>query len=162
MQLHIDGAEQPVRRLTQTKEINPALLTAKVDIRPAYQDADPAGVVWHGNYFHYFDAARVALLDRMDYGYREMESSGYLWPIVDTRVRYLASATYDQIITVEASLVEFEYRLKIGYAVTDSKGECITEAYTVQVPLNAATGEMCLGAPQPLLDRLAKIGIHAE
>ena len=138
------------------------LLSAEVDIVPAYQDADPAGVVWHGNYFRYFDTARCALLDKLDYGYREMEDSGYLWPIIDTRVRYMKSATYDQPLRVTAMLSEWENRLKIVYEVLDKSGQCITEAYTMQAALEIATGEICLITPQPLVDRLAKLGIKAE
>jgi len=100
-----------------------------VDIRPAYQDADPAGVVWHGNYFHYFDTARCALLDKLDYGYRAMEESGHLWPIVDTRVRFIKSATYDQNITVTAVLREWEYRVKIDYTVRDDEEQSIAEGH---------------------------------
>ena len=151
-----------MRRLISTTEYANAVLAATVEIRPAYQDADPAGVVWHGNYFHYFDTARVALLDRLDYGYRKMEESGYIWPIVDARVRYLTSATYDQLIRVTAALVEWEYRLKIAYEVHDATGSCLTEGYTVQVPVASATGELCLGAPQTLLERLARAGVKVD
>ncbi|CAN5265507.1 acyl-CoA thioesterase [soil metagenome] len=136
-------------------------LEAIVSLRVPYQDADPAGVVWHGNYFRYFDAARCALLERIDYGYRRMAESGFLWPIVDTRVRYVRSLRYDQVIAVEAALLEWEYRLKIAYVIRDEAGVRLTEAYTVQVAVDIETGELCLGAPDALarrLDRLARAG----
>lgn len=132
------------------------LLEATVTVTVPFQDADPTGVAWHGNYFRYFDTARCALLDRLDYSYRAMAESGYVWPIVDTRVRYLASVPYGDEIAVTATLEEWEYRLRIAYQARDSEGRRVTEAYTVQVPVDAVTGEMCFGLPEAMRRRLAE------
>ncbi|MGH8495505.1 MAG: acyl-CoA thioesterase [Gammaproteobacteria bacterium] len=132
-------------------------LRASVSLKAPYQDADPAGVIWHGNYFRYLDAARCALLDLIDYGYRRMQECGHVWPIVDTRVRYLKPIRYDQVVTVEARLIEWEYRLKIGYRISDESGRRLTEAWTVQVAVDAATGELCVGPPRALAERIDKL-----
>jgi acyl-CoA thioester hydrolase len=133
-------------------------LEATVSITIPYQDADPAGVVWHGNYFRYFDAARCALLDKLDYGYRVMEESGFVWPVVDTRVKFVKPARYGQVIAVTASLLEWEYRVKIAYRVCDESGECLTKGHTIQVAVNIGNGEMHLGAPEVLETRLRSRG----
>ncbi|MDZ7668578.1 MAG: acyl-CoA thioesterase [Gammaproteobacteria bacterium] len=129
-------------------------LQASVTLTVPFQDADPSGAAWHGNYFRYFDAARCALLDRLDYGYRAMAASGLVWPIVDTRVRFLRSVSFDQRLEVTASLEEWQYRLHIGYAIHDADGHRVTEGYTIQVPVDAATGEMCFGMPAALYERI--------
>lgn len=131
-------------------------MVATVSVTVPFQDVDPSGAVWHGNYFRYFDTARCALLDRLEYGYRAMAESGYLWPIVDTRVRYLASVSFDAQLEVSARLTEWEFRLRIEYDVRDPRGRRIAEAYTVQVPVDAGSGEMCFGIPAPLKQRLAR------
>lgn len=135
--------------MTQDKE-----LSATVEICVPFQDADPAGVVWHGNYFRYFDTARCALLERIDYSYRQMVASGYLWPIVDTHVRYIRGIGYDQVIRVTAKLVEWEYRLKIEYRIHDDEGRCVTKGHTTQVAVEADTGALCFGSPLALTDKL--------
>lgn len=127
---------------------------ATVAVTVPFQDADPTGVAWHGNYFRYFDSARSALLARLDYGYRAMAESGYVWPIVDTRVRYLAGVEYGDTVDVTATLEEWEYRLRIGYEIRDRAGRRVTEAYTVQVPVDAASGELCFGLPAAMRRRL--------
>jgi acyl-CoA thioester hydrolase len=132
-------------------------LKAVVNVKIPYQDADPAGVAWHGNYFRYFDLARCALLDKFNYGYREMEAAGHVWPIVDAKVRYVQTVSYDDEITVEALLVESEYRLKIKYEVRDASGRRVTKGETTQVAVTIATGELCLGSPQVLFDRLEEL-----
>jgi acyl-CoA thioester hydrolase len=129
-------------------------LTAAVVITVPYHDADPAGVAWHGNYFRYFDLARCALLDIFDYGYKRMAESGYVWPVVDTRVRYIRPIYYHQKIVVRATLLESEYRLKIAYEIHDEEGEKLTKGYTTQVAVDANSGELCVGSPSALIDRL--------
>ncbi|MCG8377141.1 MAG: acyl-CoA thioesterase, partial [Chlorobiales bacterium] len=119
-----------------------------------FQDADPAGVAWHGNYFRYFDTARCAMLEKIDYSYRQMAESNFLWPVVETRVKFLRAIQYDQLVTVRASLLEWEYRLKIGYTIHDESGQCVTKGYTVQVAVDATTGELCVGTPPVFTERL--------
>jgi len=129
-------------------------LTATVEVCVPFQDCDPAGVAWHGNYFRYFDTARCALLEQIDYSYRQMAESGYMWPIVDTRVKYVRAVSYDHVIRVTAKLAEWEYRLKIEYEIHDDTGLCVTKGHTTQVAVAASTGELCIGTPPALLDRL--------
>lgn len=129
-------------------------LTASVDLTVPFHDADPVGVAWHGNYFRYFDHARCALLDKIGYGYRQMLDSGFYWPIVKASVKYVRTLPFDARITVKARLLEWDYRLKLGYEIADGDGRRATTGQTVQVAVSAATGEMHLGAPPVLRDRL--------
>jgi acyl-CoA thioester hydrolase len=129
-------------------------LTARVPLVVTFHDADPAGVAWHGNYFRYFEVARCALLERIGYGYRTMMAGGLLWPIVQAEVKYIRALPFDSRIDVVARLVEWEYRLKIAYEVFDAEGRRATVGHTVQVAVDAATGEMHIGAPEVLRERL--------
>ncbi|MCC7461669.1 MAG: acyl-CoA thioesterase [Gammaproteobacteria bacterium] len=135
-------------------------LPARIDLQVSvplvvtFHDADPAGVAWHGNYFRYFEVARCALLERISYGYRTMMDGGLLWPIVQAEVKYIRALPFDARIRVTARLVEWEYRLKIAYEVLDAAGRRATTAHTVQVAVDAASGEMHIGAPEALRERL--------
>jgi len=129
-------------------------LSVEVEIEIPFQDADPTGAVWHGNYFRYFDTARCALLEQIDYSYRQMAESEYLWPIVKTSVKFVQAVFYGQKVRVRATLIEWEYRLKIDYIVMDSSGRCVTEGSTIQVAVNSKTGELCIGSPPALIERL--------
>lgn len=129
-------------------------ISARASIRIPFQDADPAGVVWHGNYFRYFETARLALLEEIEYGYQQMADSGYVWPIVDTRVKFVLPIHFDQTIEVRATLLEWEYRLKIAYAVYGEDGQCATKGYTIQVAVDANSGELFMGSPSELLQRI--------
>ena len=86
--------------------LNDPRFTAEVELTIPFHDVDMMGVVWHGNYFRYFEIAREALLNQFNYGYRQMKESGYLWPVVDTRVKYRDVLTFEQRFRVRARLEE--------------------------------------------------------
>ena len=98
--------------------LNDPRFTAEVELTIPFHDVDMMGVAWHGNYFRYFEVAREALLNQFNYGYRQMKESGYLWPVVDARVKYRHALTFEQRIRVRAHIEEFENRLRIGYQIS--------------------------------------------
>ncbi|RZA14634.1 MAG: acyl-CoA thioesterase [Lysobacteraceae bacterium] len=133
----------------------PARPHAVVELSPAFHDLDPMGVVWHGHYLKYLELARCALLQGFDYDYPQMQASGYLWPIVDLRTKYLRPARYGQRLLVRAELTEWDLRMRIDYLVKDADtGEKLTRAHTIQVAVDANTGEMCYSTPDVLRQRL--------
>ena len=133
-----------------------SLLTESVIIDVPFHDCDPMQVVWHGNYARYFEVARSALLRKMDYDYEDMSNSGYVWPIVDMRVKYISSARYAQHIKVEANLVEFDPRLKIDYVITCvATGKKLTKASTTQLAVDMATQELQFAAPKVLIQKMS-------
>jgi acyl-CoA thioester hydrolase len=135
-----------------------ALLTAEVEIEIPFHDCDPMHVVWHGNYARYIEVARCELLRQFDYDYLDMDDSGYLWPIVDMRIKYIGSAVFTQKIKVAAYLKEYETCLKIDYLIFDSKtGEKLTKASTVQVAVDKSNQEMQYTSPKVLLDKVTEV-----
>ena len=128
---------------------------AEIELSPAFHDLDPMDVVWHGHYLKYLELARCALLQTFDYDYPQMRDSGYLWPIVDLRTKYLRSARFGQRLRVRAELTEWEVRLRIDYLISDAdSGEAITRAHTIQVAVDMASGEMCFATPDVFRSRL--------
>ncbi len=124
--------------------------SVEIEVSPAFHDLDPMVVVWHGHYLKYLELARCALLQTFDYDYPQMRDSGYLWPIVDLRTKYLRPARYGQRLRVRAELAdECDLRMRIDYLIRDADtGGKIASARTVQVAVDAATGEMCYATPE--------------
>ena len=130
-------------------------LAIEIDLQPAFHDCDPMQVVWHGNYFRYFEIARCALLRRFDYDYPQMHDSGYLFPVVDARVKYVRPLRFAQPLKVTARITEWENRLKMEYDIRDAASdEVLTRAHTIQVAVEVASGEMLYVSPPVLLERL--------
>lgn len=138
-------------------ELNSAgLPTAAIDIRVPFYDVDLAGIVWHGHYLKYFELARDALLQGVGYSYTEMRESGFLWPVVDTSIRYVNPLVLEQSATVTACLKEWELRIVIDYEIHDDKGELCTRGKTIQVPVDAKTQLLQLGSPELLIDNVQR------
>lgn len=135
-------------------------------LRVPFFDLDPAGVAWHGRYFQYFELARCELLELVGYSYEDMMSSGILWPIADTSVRYLQPLVLNQEVTVTAYLREWEMRIIIDYRIKDDAGSVFTRASTTQVPVDASTLELLLGSPDFFVDnvrsRMKEAGLVKE
>ena len=126
----------------------PEIISRSIDIEVPFHDVDSLHIVWHGHYAKYIELARCKLLESFNYGYRSMAESGYSWPVVDMRLKYVRPAHFGQHIRVTANLKEWEYRLKIGYEIFDIEtGEKLTKAHTVQVAVELTSGEMCYESP---------------
>ena len=132
-------------------------ITASTTIKIQFYDCDPMAIVWHGNYPKYFEEARCALLDRIDFNYRRMSQTDYIWPIVDMRIKYVRSLKFGQVIDAAATLVEFENRLRIDYVLCDTAtGEIVTKGQTIQVAVHRASGETAFESPAPLLEAVRR------
>jgi len=132
-------------------------LDAEVEIDVAFYDVDAMQVTWHGHYVKYFERARCALLRKIGYDYPEMRSSGYLWPIVDCRLKYVAPARYGQRLIARATLREWENRLRIDYRIRDAATATkLTVGSTIQVAVDMANGELQFVSPSALLDKLER------
>jgi len=128
------------------------------EVQVPFFDVDSMHVVWHGHYVKYLEVARCALLDQLGHNYVQMQASGYAWPVIDLQLRYIRGATFGQRLTVRASLVEWENRLKIHYLISDAEtGERMTRASTVQVAVHIDSGEMQLASPQVMLDAVQRV-----
>lgn len=131
------------------------MLQSEVEVEVPFHDSDPMGVTWHGNYFRYIETARSALLNSIGYNYRQMVASGYLWPIVEARIKYLRPTTFGQRLRVTATLAEYENRLRIAYTITDTaSGDVVTEATTTHVAVHRESGEMTFVSPPALIDKV--------
>ena len=138
----------------------PVDLSHEIELTPSFHDLDPMNIVWHGNYVKYLEIARCALLAKFDYDYPQMRASGFAWPIVDMRLKYVRSAEFNQRLRIRAEIVEWENRLKITYLIRDAaSGAKLNQAYTIQVAVDMQTAEMRYVCPPILWQRL---GVQPE
>ena len=105
---------------------------AETLVRVRYAETDQMGVVYHSNYFIWFEVGRVELLRQLGFSYREMEREDQCFiAVVDARCRYKAPARYDDQIlvpthlkSVRESLVHFGYEaVRVGDGTLVAEGE---------------------------------------
>ena len=128
---------------------------AEIETQVQFFDLDPMEIVWHGHYVKYLEMVRGVLLDTIEYNYPQMKASGYVWPVIDLHLRYIAPAAFTQKLKLRAEIVEWENRMRIAYLISDAAtGRRLTRATTTQVAVEIATGEMCFVSPPVLFEKL--------
>ncbi|MBT3668050.1 MAG: acyl-CoA thioesterase [Opitutae bacterium] len=80
------------------------MLSASVDIRVRYKETDKMGVVYHANYFTWFEVARVALLDELGCPYIELEKDGYFLPVLSCGGNFRLPAFFDDRLQVTVKI----------------------------------------------------------
>lgn len=134
------------------------MLSANIQLKIPFHDVDMMRVAWHGHYLKYFEIVRGELLDKIDYNYRKMAESGYMWPVIDMRVKFIQPVKFEMLVDIQATLVEYENRMKIEYLITNPETQQrLTKAYTVQVAVDMKTGEMCMVSPEVFVKQLDKL-----
>jgi acyl-CoA thioester hydrolase len=71
-------------------------------IRVIYGDTDQMGVVYHANYFRYFEVARGEFFRARGGSYRDLEGEGLMLPVVEATAAYKSPARYDDVLLVRA------------------------------------------------------------
>ncbi len=151
-----NNSVESATKIVLGKTAKKALVSSYVDIKVPFYDVDSMRIVWHGHYVKYIEDARCELLDKLGYNYLAMEESGYIWPIVDMRLKYVASAKFAGTIRVYAFLVEYESRMKIAYEIYDlATGQVLNKAHTVQVAVDIESEEMQFESPEVFLNKVA-------
>ena len=131
------------------------MISAEAIAKVQFYDVDAMQVVWHGNYARFLELARCALLEKIGYSYPEMARSGYFWPVVDMRIKYVRPVRMAQQIRLTATLVEYENRLRIDYRIVDAaSGDLLSKAQTTQLAVAVETGQLDFNSPNELVDKV--------
>ena len=72
--------------------------------RVSYGETDAMGVVYYGNYLHWFERARSEFMRDIGMSYAEVEARGLYLPVSEAYCRYRAPARYEQIVAVRAGI----------------------------------------------------------
>jgi acyl-CoA thioester hydrolase len=133
-----------------------AIVSASAEATPQFYDLDPMNIVWHGHYPRFLELGRVAVMKRIGYNYQEMVESGFVWPIIDMRMRYARPMRLDHPVKITAGIVEWENALRVTYLIQDKEtGERVMRASTSQVALPIGSTEMLWVTPPVLREKLA-------
>jgi len=108
--------------------------------RTLYADTDRSQVVYHANYLRYFEFGRASLMRDAAYPYREIEESGYIYPVIEINATFLSPLYYDDTICIHTrpSVLE-RVRLRFDYVITNElTHEIVCKGYTWHCAVNAS------------------------
>ncbi len=88
-------------------------------VRVRYAETDQMGVVYHGNYFTWFEVGRVELCRALGFEYKKMESEDDSFiVVVDAHCRYKSPARFDDVLTVRTRIADSNRRMiQFGYEI---------------------------------------------
>jgi acyl-CoA thioester hydrolase len=108
--------------------------------RTLYADTDRSEVVYHSNYLRYFEFGRTSLMRDAAYPYKDIEASGFVYPIIDMGITFYYPLYYDDLMHIQTRPTLLErVRLQFDYLITHAeKGHIICMGFTRHCALNAA------------------------
>lgn len=122
----------------------------------SFHDTDAMGVIWHGNYIKFFELAREALFEAINFDYLRMKELDLMMPITECSCKYrkMISVT-DKQCKVVTMLAQTDGKIVINYEVY-AQGQKTLCAYgqTQQVAVNSKTTELYFEMPQELLSEI--------
>ena len=91
------------------------MFITETKIRVRYAETDQMGVVYHSNFFPYFESARTESIRELGFTYADMEKMGVIMPVVDVHCRYIRPARYDDLLNIRTTLKEMPLQHKIEF-----------------------------------------------
>ncbi len=121
------------------RDANSGLIWHRCKMRTLYVDTDRSQVVYHANYLRYFEFGRAELMREANYPYKEIEESGYVYPIIKTELNYYTPLVYDDLMFIHTRPATLELvKLQFDYVITRAEdGEIICTGFTRHCAVNS-------------------------
>ncbi|XXF80744.1 thioesterase family protein [Myxococcaceae bacterium GXIMD 01537] len=123
-------------------------------LRVIYGDTDQMGVVYHANYFRYFEFSRIEFFRAHGHSYRDLERDGILLPVVEASAAYKAPARYDDMLVIRATLTEMR-RVSLTFSYEIVREEEPSRLLTTGRTVHASVGRD--GKPVRMPDVLVQL-----
>lgn len=114
------------------------LVWHRVPYRVLFADTDRTGVVYHANYFRFFELGRASLLRDAGFPLRQVEADGYGYPIVQVGLDYFRPVDYDDPIFVHTRFRALGgVRVDFDYLITQAEsGQVLCQGFTRHCAVN--------------------------
>jgi acyl-CoA thioester hydrolase len=124
-------------------------------VRVRYGETDQMGVVYHPNYFLYFETGRTELMRASGVAYSELEKSGVYLVVTQASCRYRAAARYDQELAIVTRVDQVgKATVQFSYRVLGPGGALLAEGATELASVDASKNPVRL--PKEVAELLAK------
>lgn len=113
---------------------------------------DPGQIVWHGNYFNYFEDARRALfasrgVDLVEFALK----NNCFFPTTKTSTKHFHALRYGDIFISQATLVDARTMIIVDFEIRlKGKGTLCTQGRTEQVAVKGPEMEILLFIPEEI------------
>ena len=106
------------------------------DLRVRFAETDAQGIVHNSNYLVWFEVARVEYLERHAGGYQRLRELGIEALVLESHVRYLQPARFDDRLVVHARCGDLKgARFRYEYAI-ERDGVVIADGWTAHATVD--------------------------
>ncbi len=101
-------------------------------VRVRYAETDQMGVVYHANYFPWFEEGRTQFLENIGLSYAALEAEGFFFPLLECSCRYRSPARYPDRLVIRTRLMSLKgIQVHVGYEVRrETDGTLLAEGRT--------------------------------
>ncbi len=131
------------------------MFVTETQLRVRYAETDQMGVVYHSNYFPWFETARAESIRQLGFTYADMEKMGIIMPVIEVQCRYIRPAVYDDLLRIKVILKELpvHHKIEFHHEVFNEKDELLAAGRIILYFLEAKTMKRTT-MPDQLLSKL--------
>lgn len=118
-------------------------------IRIRFNETDPLGIVWHGNYITYFEDGREAFGRAHGISYLDVKEHGYATPIIKSECEHKRPLKYGEVATIKTTFVDSPAaKMIFTYKILNAEKQVVCTGKTIQVFVDeCGNGELSLTIP---------------
>lgn len=114
----------------------------KIELR--YSDSDQMGVVYHANYFTFFEQSRTLFLKELGVDYYEIESRGYIFPVRDVSCTYLSSIRLGEEVYCETVITKIsKVKMDFEHVIKNVNGDIKAKGNTSIIAVRKSDFKIC-------------------
>jgi len=115
--------------------------SSETKVRVRYAETDQMGVVYHSNFFLYYEVGRAESIRHLGFTYADMEKLGVIMPVVEVQSRFLRPALYDDLLTIKTILKELplHHKIEFHHEVYNDKEELLATGRVALYFMEATT-----------------------
>jgi len=109
----------------------------KLEIQLRYSDTDQMGIIYHANYFSFFEQGRTKFLKDLGFDYYKVEEDGVIFPVREVSCTYLKAIRLKDKIYITTKIHKLT-KIKITYyhEIYSLEGELKATGYTTVVSVD--------------------------
>ena len=97
-----------------------------------FYETDGMGIIYHGNYIHWMEEARLDMLEQLGWPYEKVRAAGLDFGVTETACRHLGMVRFGDTVEIVMTMPHLSpARLELGYTIADAAtGEVRAEGRT--------------------------------
>jgi len=131
------------------------MFISEIQVRVRYAETDQMGVVYHSNFFLYYEVSRAESIRQLGFTYADMEKMGIIMPVIEVQSKFIKPALYDDLLTVKTILKELpvHHKIEFHHEVYNDRKELLATGKVILYFMEATTMKRTV-MPERLLEKL--------